>query len=636
MQRLQLAFASMEEDTGRILFMPDASYYEVRAGAPLVTIASETGFSSDDYTVKLAEAEAFYFAAGLVDPIFGYPLSSQRTMVQYHDQPSTDRSAHERRIKYVVSEGELESEHTVAYLVRYRSESYAANSGPPIEKWFTVTFTAPEGANPGAAANVSIKGLLDEPTVCGITTSGNELHLNPPPIQNGKNELHLLPVEVATDINNDGQTNSSDSGLAGAAYTSGASDDAKDKATEFMFANDQLSNGAWDKEDTTTPGVPGTADDDDAEEIMIKPGITEGEVWLDHPAIAGMKFYKQRKCTEEIQLSPSSHFTISSSNPFPDKVFMRAESVTFSSTTNPQVEGDLKLMIKPTGGAVAGIEAAKMKLTIIKDIGATKYFHGARDYMLEQNARLHARFFNAGSHQIRITAMRHESTDMGVIETYHRNPKIYGMPDVVAKNQDHYDLILNGNFCFFDGGTAGRLWGIANHQMTPRCHGGCVVGGAQNAATSVGGSNPFEQPNAEYLSANGKGTFAIATGVVPLTPPAHQAALGGFASNLVGGTYNIHPWFGLAETGSATDKKKLIFTVTQTAATTQYPVADLAARLTASGQTLCVAGDGGSSTAIAHRIEGDSTRVKFAGGKHYAGHYWINTYVGFKSDKPRP
>ena len=167
-----------------------------------------------------------------------------------------------------------------------------------------------------------------------------------------------------------------------------------------------------------------------------------------------------------------------------------------------------------------------------------------------------------------------------------------------------------------------------------------MVGGAQNPATSVGGTSPFEQANAEYLSANGKGTFAIATGVVPLSPIVHQAALGGFASNLVGGTYNIHPWFGLAEIGPTSDRKKLIFTVTQTAGTTQYPVANLVARLTASGQTFCVAGDGGGSTACAHRIEGDSTRVKFAGSKHYPGNqigkYWINTYVGLKSDKPRP
>jgi hypothetical protein len=475
----------------------------------------------------------------------------------------------------------------------------------------------------------------------GSSSTGPMVIYYPPVLEQFNSySINLIPVELYSDLNNDGQLTSADAGLVGKPYQSGASDDEKDKGTEFMFANDNLSNGAWDKEDGDTPGRPGDADDDDAEPIIVGIGSlpNQTQVWLEHPASSGLKFYRDKKCTQEIQLSSSQPHVVGGSVTWPtdNKVYVRAESVTFSSTTNPQVEGDLKLMIKPSGGSAAGIEAAKMKLTIIKDIGATKYFHGARDYMLEQNARLHVRFFNAGSHLIRITAMRHESTDMGVIETYHRNPKIYGMPDVVAKNQDHYDLILNGNFCFFDGGTAGRLWGIANHQMTPRCHGGCVVGGAQNAATSVGGANPFEQPNAEYLSANGKGTFAIATGVVPLTPPAHQAALGGFASNLVGGTYNIHPWFGLAETGSATDKKKMIFTVTQTAATTQYPVADLAARLTASGQTLCVAGDGGSSTAIAHRIEGDSTRVKFAGGKHYPGHYWINTYVGFKSDKPRP
>ena len=228
---------------------------------------------------------------------------------------------------------------------------------------------------------------------------------------------------------------------------------------------------------------------------------------------------------------------------------------------------------------------------------------------------------------------------MKVIETYHRNPRIYGLPDVVAKSQDYYDLILNGNFCYFEGGDAGRLWGMTNHEMTSRCHGGCVVEKAQNPATSVGGTHPFEQANAEYLSARGKGTFAIKTGIVPLNPASDEAALGGFASNLVGGLYATHPWFGLAEIGQPSDRKKLIFTVTQTAATTQYPLADLVSRLTASGQTLCVAGDGGSSTACAHRIEGDTTRVNYAGSKHYASKefmkYWINTYVGFKSEKPR-
>lgn len=172
--------------------------------------------------------------------------------------------------------------------------------------------------------------------------------------------------------------------------------------------------------------------------------------------------------------------------------------------------------------------------------------------------------------------------------------------------------------------------------MTSRCHGGCVIGGTQNPATSVGGSHSLEQPHAEYLSASGPGSFAITTGIVPLTPPTHQSALGGFASNLVGGLYATHPWFGIAEVGSEGAKKKLIFTVTQTAATTQYPLSDLVQRLTNSGQVLCVAGNGGGSTAVAHRIEGGATRVRYAGDKHDGRSYWVNTYIGFKSSKPRP
>ena len=299
----------------------------------------------------------------------------------------------------------------------------------------------------------------------------------------------------------------------------------------------------------------------------------------------------------------------------------------------------------------------KLRFVVVKEIGNSKYFHAARDYMLEQNTRLHVRHFKSGSHEIRITAMRHESTDMKVIETFHTNPKIYGMPGVVTDSKDNYDLILNGNFVFFEDGENGgnKTKQVFNmdvlHGMTNRCYGGCVVGKVVSPASAPTGNKLFQQKTAKYLSANGKGTFNITIGVVPLSPAIHQAALGGFGSNLLSkdGThfYNIHPWFGIAEIGSPKEHKKLILTVTTTAATTQYPVADLIKRLSASGvppfvgdlepgRILCVAGDGGTSNATAHRIEGDITRVRFAGTKHYPGHYWVNTYVGFKSDKPRP
>jgi hypothetical protein len=445
----------------------------------------------------------------------------------------------------------------------------------------------------------------------------------------GRPQLNLLPFELTSDLNNDGKAGEgSDSSLKTAGAEDSASEDAKEKATEYLFVNDQLSNGIGDKEDSNKPQ--GTTEDDDLTELKTICAATWGGIWFEFEGgdISKLEFWKNKECTDAFTFSPT--FALSESNKLPEKLFVRTKG-----DWTAQVEG--KLVMKFGKADKSETYATdKLRFTVVKEVGNTKYFHAARDYMLEQNARLHVRYFKSGSHQIRITAMRHEATDMKTIETFHRNPKIYGMPDVVTKSQDYYDLIVNGNFCYFEGGTAGRIWGIANHQMTSRCHGGCVVGGAQNPATSVGGTSPLEGAGAEYLSANAKGSFAITTGVVPLNPPVHQSALGGFASNLVGGGYNIHPWFGLAEIGAASDRKKLIFTVTQTADNTQYPVQDLVQRLTTSGQTLCVAGDGGSSTAVAHRVEGDSTRVKYAGDKHRSGHYWINTYVGFKSDKPRP
>jgi N-acetylmuramoyl-L-alanine amidase len=196
-QRLQAEVSIfIEENTGRIQFSDLLSYYEVRAGAPPVTLAISTSMTEEDtYGRKLAEAETAYWSAGLVPAMFGYP-SSNGTLVHYHDIPDANRYANERRIQYVVAGGELDSGQSVTYLVKFRSNSYAAGSNPPTEKWFTVTFTAPEGAKPGDKTNVSLNDPALQATACGITCTNTELRLNPPPISNGKNELHLLPIEV--------------------------------------------------------------------------------------------------------------------------------------------------------------------------------------------------------------------------------------------------------------------------------------------------------------------------------------------------------------------------------------------------------------------------------------------------------
>jgi hypothetical protein len=50
--------------------------------------------------------------------------------------------------------------------------------------------------------------------------------------------------------------------LKTAALQSGASDDAKEKGTEYLFVNDQISNGLWDREDSD-PSKPASENKDD-------------------------------------------------------------------------------------------------------------------------------------------------------------------------------------------------------------------------------------------------------------------------------------------------------------------------------------------------------------------------------------
>jgi hypothetical protein len=154
----------------------------------------------------------------------------------------------------------------------------------------------------------------------------------------------LTQVELISDLNNDGQITDADKPFREAAFASGATNATKDKGTEFIFHNDTISNGIWDKEDNDPEKPASAKDDDDAQEIVIRFGITEGQVWLEHPAIDGLSFYKTQECkaTDKVNISPASKFSISASNPLPDKLYMRADVDIAYPTANPQLEGDLE------------------------------------------------------------------------------------------------------------------------------------------------------------------------------------------------------------------------------------------------------------------------------------------------------
>lgn len=203
----------------------------------------------------------------------------------------------------------------------------------------------------------------------------------------------LVPVELYSDLNNDGKLDSADAGLVGGAYASGATSDQIEKYTEFMFIDDNVSNGAWDKDES---GAPSGSGDDDAEEIHVSVGITGGEVWFEHQAGTSLKFFKERECTNEIQISSDHHFTISSTNTLPAQLFVRAESNLNAPATDPQIEGDLKLMIKPSGSS-AKIEAAKLKLVVVKGLGATQHNNAAVDYIRERGVTRYMNFIEPGN-----------------------------------------------------------------------------------------------------------------------------------------------------------------------------------------------------------------------------------------------
>ncbi len=469
-------------------------------------------------------------------------------------------------------------------------------------------------------------------------------------------KVNLLPVEVISDLNNDGQITAADNPLRDAAMASGPTDEIKDKGTEFIFQNDTLSNGIWDKEDTD-PARPATEkDDDDAEEITIKTGITEGEVWLDHPAIAKLSFYKTRECkpADKVNLSPTSKFTVSASNPFPDKLFMRADvdgAPTYPEA-DPQFAGDLVLKIK-VGTNGQEIEAVKMKLTVVKQLGAKKYFHAARDYMFENNSKLCVRKESIGTVADpcykRIVSMLQEKTEMKAVDSFHRTPKMFGI-DAVTAGFSTYDVAVNGNFCYASDGRIYDRTRPSVNAMTDKCHGRLITGGVAQASSSTGGSSIYESSAADFIGWNSTSGIQIQTGVVPVSPATYTEALGGFGSNLLdeGGW---QPWFGIANAGA----KKVFFSATP------YTVdgsgaggrVELRKRLKDSGCTAlpggqpgeiqCIYGDGGSSLGLAYRVASSPFMTKLKGSKHtystgfvpQAGDYFINTYLLFKSSNPR-
>lgn len=298
---------------------------------------------------------------------------------------------------------------------------------------------------------------------------------------------------LASDLNNDGVIDLGDVAARKAAAAPGATVEAIEAGTEYLFANDNLSNGAWDKDDADPERPTSAIDDDDTQAISINPGVTEGQLWFDHPAIAGLSFYRTRECKPEdrINLTASSMYFLSPSNPLPATLYARADGPLVFPDANPQIEGDLTLYFRATTND-PGYALAKMKLILVKEFGASAYFQATNDYILENNTELFVHEKNFGRVIFRLCLMREEATHVLPMELYepardnwiqagsvapfsaYTFREAAGISEVMAHDPG-MTVVINGNQCGFTSGLlsveAAAMAALGDYQMTDKCQG---------------------------------------------------------------------------------------------------------------------------------------------------------------------
>ncbi|MCX6853891.1 MAG: hypothetical protein NTV80_03190, partial [Verrucomicrobia bacterium] len=218
--------------------------------------------------------------------------------------------------------------------------------------------------------------------------------------------IRLKSVMLYSDLNNDGKLDTEDERLSAVPYSNpdsgvaagGTAIEQIEKGTEYLFFNDEISNGSWDREDSTAPPTtPDPADstkqipvgDDDAKEFFASHSITDGQVWFTHPAIAALSFYRDKQCTDKInELTAGAKMTLSSGTGgvyWPGKIFIRADIPISFDPVSLQFAGDLSLMVS-TASTPTPTVAKKMKLTVLRGLGAESHHAAALDYILENNS----------------------------------------------------------------------------------------------------------------------------------------------------------------------------------------------------------------------------------------------------------
>ena len=551
------------------------------------------------------------------------------------------------------------------------------------------------------SSGFSLKGAESvELTIPAGSRHSDTYRLQPEPVF-GKSRVDVLvPVELMSDLNNDGQITAADNPLRDAAMASGASDAIKDKGTEFIFQDNLMSNGAWDNQDKdgnicfewpqygNLDSAPATGEmDDDAIAIKINtPSF--GVAWFTHEAIEALSFFTDKECLNAIAIDRDHPFDLATH--LPERLWIKFRSN--YSDGNPggsggAVEGILTLHI----GKSTSEEWAKMDLpfTLVPDFGCKKFFEAARNYIFEHNTQVFIWDYKMPdrfnpSQIFRLCVMREEATTAKGYDAFSNNKKGIGAV-AVAAGFSKPTVMINGNQCFFRAGydeikEPDLVWDLAHmvEKIADGCHGRLIIAGVVAGISSdnfdsttkpargseLAGPDPIPvraiagndgilgtsddminpmagSPGGKFFSLSGS-TWNFAAG---------QAigidAVGGLSSNYALSVRSDLPHQMVGRAPCSEQGKGCVFTATQIYGVGQAPAFAAAAKQSGNqmlspstdvfAQQLFILDSGDGSLALEHIDPVGNLRNAYIGRKSATGFpYYVNNYVQFWAAKPRP
>jgi len=452
--------------------------------------------------------------------------------------------------------------------------------------------------------------------------------------------------EVISDLNNNGKIDGGDRTFKSDGAKSDATDEQKEKATEYVFANDTLSNGAWDKDDTDSNKPQNHKDDDDVEELSLACAATWGAVWFEHPAIEKLSFYRTKECKQTPDDKLTFPFALSDqeSGKLPEKIYVRLDGADFTE----EAEGDLVMKFGKVDKTETWAED-KLKFTAVKHIGDSKYFRAARDYIWENNTKFFVNEKKYGTTTVfRLVVMRKDAAVMYTVDTYdHANDtgRLLGIDQVVSNYAA--DVVINGNQCY---SSHGNIALVTIYRMTDRCDGRLVVGRqvlrppSEDNHHDLGGEQ-YGRYIGHWLSPN---HFVFGAGRVPenagnATP---DTAMGGLSTN-----YSLpvrqsaeNQIIGYVPADMAGEE--LVFAATNMVGAGGKAL-EFSQDAALSGVPPLPGGDsddlkllhldGSSSVGLSYTNPAGQPNTAIKGGKHAPGatSYYINTYLLFECNTPR-